>query len=870
MSKQFVRHDVNLTRQEQKQRLTINEYRGVLICDCETTLDYEQRLRLAGYCLYDFEQQKVIARGLVTGELSKQELRTLQQYAKRNNLAVKERQDFIQNMLYPLMQNGVVLANHNIPFDLGCLATAWVGLDSTFYLKMCDCIPTGNNKFVCEKHPCFSVRSLNFPKALMYVEDDTTPYAPIIDTLTVGRALLGPGDLSLKGMGQRFKCQVIKQISDEHGETLTDAYLNYTCQDVEATLELFLAEIREYNRHGLSNPIHTILSEASIGKAYLQKLAVPPFYQQHTELPEWITPTAMKTMYGARSEVKCRLFPTLVRYCDFKSQYPTVNALLGLQDLLLSRYLVIKHKTQEVQAFLDRVELADLQKPGVWRHLRALVKFSPDMDIVPNKFISVEDGQKSEGYAVCYTKGVGDKPAPSTWYTLCDAVASKLLTGKAPKLVDAVVLYPSGRIPTNTLNLFERDNYTIDLSQQDFFVRVIDLRTTVKKDLKQSLKAGDMEQAEYLTSLQLALKLLANSTAYGVLVETRYEKGIETAGKYYAAPIGVNITAGARLLLAIAERLGRDYGLSYAMCDTDSMAYCLPPGMAVDDFYRRVDNIVAWFNPLSPYEGKAALFELEEVNEYEGVDTALYFFGVSCKRYVLYNKLDNGQYRIRKISAHASGRYSFDRDLPIPADIPEVPYFTIDGKKKKLYRDWLYLLWYRAIQQAETIQASDTTLEEKHQVLAHITIPNEEWSNQTVRYQESMSTPGKIKTHSYLPGIRPYSFLLETPATPGKPRYVMPFTSSNQDVLDAKPLIAGSLKVDHNPRYDTLRRRFSDFFSHEEVKAQNGNSIGMLERRVLEVDELHERTRTGKKILRNQQGIEQANIEQTTIWDVLE
>ena len=858
-TRQYVRHDVQLQRLNQQQRNTISEIRGVLICDCETTLDFEQRLRLAGYCLYSFEEEKVIARGLVTGDLDKQELRTLQTYAKKNNIAVKTRQDFIQNILYPLLANGVVLANHNIPFDLGCLATAWLAVNSTFYLKLCDCIPTGDNKFVCDKHPCISVRSLNFPKALMYVEGDDVAYSPIVDTMTIGRALLGPGDLSLKGMGQRFKCQVIKQISDEHGEKLNESYLTYTMQDVAATLELFLAEIREYKRHGLSNPIHTILSEASIGKAYLQKLAIPPFYEQHKELPEWLTPTSMKTMYGARSEVKCRLKPTLVRYCDFKSQYPTVNALLGLQDLLLSRYLVIKHKTQEVQAFLNKVDVQDLQKPGIWKHLRALVKFAPDNDIVPNKFDSYEEGQRVEGYAVCYTKGDNNTPAPSTWYTLCDAVASKLLTGKAPKLVDAIVLYPSGRVPTNTLNLFDRDNYSIDLSKEDFFVRVIDLRTTVKKDLKQSAKAGDMENAEYLTSLQLALKLLANSTAYGVLVETRYENGVETAGKYYAAPIGVNITAGARLLLAIAERLGRDNGLSYAMCDTDSMAYALPEGMDVKDFYRRVDTIVNWFNPLSPYEGQAALFELEEVNEWNGQDTPLYFFGVSCKRYVLYNKLENGQYRIRKLSAHATGRYSFDRDLPIPEDIPEVPYITIDGKKKKLFKDWMYLLWYRAIEQAE-------------RGITDIEIPNEEWSNQAVRYQEAMSTPGKLKSHSYLPGIRPYSFLLETPSTPGKNRYVMPFVSSNEDVLKAKPFIAGTLKVDHNPQYDTLRNRFSSFFSHEEVKASPSNGIGMLERRTLEVGELHERTRTGRKILSKQPAIEEASnqeCKQTSIWDVL-
>ncbi len=821
MATQYVRHAVSLTKSTRNLSHVITDVHQIIVVDCETSLDFAQSLRLAGYIYYDLDTHQVLDRGIVTGTLTDVEIVTLLDYAAKHRLTLYDRDQFIDT-LYELLARGVALVNHNLPFDLGCLARSFVGLGSIFYLKLCSCKPVEPDVWICHTHPAIAVHSLTFPKALLYINSDK-PYGAILDTMTLGRALLGPGEMSLKGMGTRFKCETVKAISEEHGNDLTSSYLDYTMRDVQATLELFLAEKREYTQHGLLAPISHVMSEASIGKAYLQQLGIPPFTSVHSEVPDWLYPTAMKAYYGARSEVKIRLQPVEIRYADFKSQYPTVNALLGLQDLLLAQHIDVKHVTAGVQRFLNTITLDDLQRPGIWRKLRVLVKFAPDQDIVPTKFSTTSElGDKETGYDVLRLRG------GENWYTLCDAVASKLLTGKAPLLLDAVAMYPYGRLSTRKVTMFGDERYSVDLASQDFFTEVINLRTRVKHDLKAASKAGDKDQVTYLDSLQLALKLLANATSYGVLVETRYDKGVEVAGTYYASPVAVHITAGARLLLAIAERLGRDRGLTYAMCDTDSMAYARPGDMSREEFYSLVDEIVAWFNPLSPYADNAALFELEEVNEYQGVNTPLYFLGVSCKRYALYNRLENGQYRLRKVSAHATGRFQFDREIPLPADIPASSVKAAT---------WQYLIWYRAVEQAE-------------KGITDITIPDEAWSEQIVRYQESISTPGKLQQYSYLPGIRPYSFFTCTPATPGsKYRYVMPYTPTHQALLEATPYIAGSLVIDDNPTYDTLGRRFHDFFTHSEAKAANGHSVGQLERRSLDIDQIIERTRTGKKIL---------------------
>jgi len=404
--------------------------------------------------------------------------------------------------------------------------------------------------------------------------------------------------------------------------------------------------------------------------------------------------------------------------------------------------------------------------------------------------------------------------------------------------------------------LFNDERYRIDLNKQDFFTRVIDLRTQVKIEGE---KYKGKDDYDYYESLQLALKLIANSTAYGILVETLIHHGDEHAGKYYAVPIATHITGGARLLLAIAEKLGQDRGLTYAFCDTDSMAYALSDNMDITTFYNHVDDIVKWFNTLSPYESNAALFELEGVNFYNGENEELYFFGVSCKRYTVYNKLPNKQYRLRKITAHATGRYMFDYDLPMPKqmytdnvsfdenaiediddieetetelDIPDVP-----AKMKT----WQYLIWYTGIEQAENGLIP--------------TIPTNEWSSNIARYQESVNTPDKLTKRQVLKGIRPYSFLLETPVRTyikdgkekkAKYRYALYFSKTAEEIKHTTPYRLDNGQPELLPIYDTLQDRFKTFFSHPEMKAANGSEIGLLARRHEIIDEIVQRNRTGK------------------------
>lgn len=871
MKRQLVRRGAILESLQQTSFSRNTNIKYVLTLDVETETNFSQKVRIGYFVIENIENNTIIENGLFYHLVDDKEKYIIEEYAAIHNYKLFTLQEFIEKRFYPYVHKGVTVIGHNIAFDLGAIATWYAPCGSNgFYLKLCNCScqPTRlriktmkrgkpvleiTTIIECPKHPNVIIKRLTSKKYAMAFHSENPNIGAILDTSTIGRALLGPSGMSLKEMGKNFRCSIRKSEFDDYNTVINVEYLDYMIQDVKATLDLFKHEKTEYEKHGVSTPITSILSEASIGKAYFADLGIVPFRLMHDYIPGWVYNVAMHSYYGARSEVKIRLKPTLIRYCDFKSQYPTVNALLHLQDLLLAEYITVENCTDRTRKFIQHIQLEDLQKQETWVQLRVLVKVKPNEDILPCRF---DNGTHDKGYAVCYVT------SPDNWYTLSDIVASKLLTGSIPEIVNAIELIPHGQLETSPIRLFGDDRYSIDLTQDDLFTRVIDLRTMVKRDGKQYAK--DSDEYAYYDSLQLALKLIANSTAYGILVETLTNHGDEYAGKYYAVPIATHITGGARLLLAIAEKLGLEHGLQYAMCDTDSMAYAKPDDMSVDEFYKHVDMIVQWFNPLSPYQGNAAIFELEEVNYLDDKNEPLYFLGVSCKRYALYNKLVNGKYLLRKISAHATGRYMFDTNLPLPnqmyvngiefdenatEDIEDMEEdesedSTIPDIPNKM-KAWQYLIWYTGIEQAENGQIP--------------TVPNnQEWSRNLARYQETVNTPDKLNKRNILEGIRPFSFLVETPVRSfivngkekkAKYRYAMHFNKTAMELENNPAYRLDNGQCELFPIYETLYDRFKNFFIHPEIKAANGHDIGLLIRRHEIIDEIVERNRTGKTLL---------------------
>lgn len=267
--------------------------------------------------------------------------------------------------------------------------------------------------------------------------------------------------------------------------------------------------------------------------------------------------------------------------------------------------------------------------------------------------------------------------------------------------------------------------YRVDPYEDDFYRRLVDLRADVQRQAAKAEVSGDSASAARLEGEQDALKRTTNATSYGAFVElnttdrgrpeqttvygldgeafTARVPRHEKPGRYFHPLLATLITSAARLMLTLAEQLGKREGIDWAFCDTDSIAFVSPDGMAREDFRRRVERVRAWFSDLSPYESEGDLLKLEKVN-YRLVDGTLteeleplLCYAVSPKRYALFNVDEDGRPVIRKASAHGLGHllppYS-DAEAP-----PDIPSPAVSLEKLELER-WHYDLWYRMAEAA--------------------------------------------------------------------------------------------------------------------------------------------------------------------------
>src|SRR5262249_49013257 len=145
--------------------------------------------------------------------------------------------------------------------------------------------------------------------------------------------------------------------------------------------------------------------------------------------------------------------------------------------------------TAQTQAFLESVELEDLQKQETWAQLTTVVKIHPDDDVLPAraKYVKKESRPKqrpikSNNYSIRFNHLIVDSPM---WYTLADCIASKLLTGRAPKVIEAIRFQPQGvQKGLRPINIAGNPAYRIDPYKDDFYRRLIELRNEVKADIK--------------------------------------------------------------------------------------------------------------------------------------------------------------------------------------------------------------------------------------------------------------------------------------------------------------------------------------------------------------------------------------------------
>lgn len=697
-----------------------------LIFDTETTTHPGQALRFG---TYQFRYDRVIdeagifydPEGVTPGELE-----TLRAYADRQGLILRTRESFVDEVFFARAYAlRATIIGFNLPFDISRIAIshnsaranrASIGSASrgafTFRLSEQKIYPN-----VCVKHMSRRAAMIWFAGTMRQRmgrgERNRGFNVPVrrghfIDIRTLAGALFARG-FSLASLCAFLKVEHPKLEYDDFDAPISDEMIRYAVADVQATWECYLALTERFNRLQFTRTIpEKIYSEASIGKAYLKEMGIVPWRKCQPDFPRPLIAKIMGTYYGGRSEVRIRRQVREVMLCDFLSMYPTVCTLMGLWRFVIANGMRWIDATDEAKVLLENIDLAALQSPETWANLHVIVRVIPEGEIFPVRASYAGEAQTTIGA----NHLTSDTPL---WFTLADCIAAKLLTGKCPKIIEAIRFVPGPvQEGLRPIDIGGRPEYRVDPASADFFKRVIELRQSVKK--QRDAATGDERAA--LDIEQNALKIAANATSYGIYIENNVDRRhapqsltvlsstcdpfsfrtdkVELPGTYFHPLLATLITGAARLMLAITERLVEDRGLEWAFCDTDSMAIAKSIEMDRDVFAGHVREIVEWFTALNPYAFGGSVLKIEDVNF--ALDSnrpePLFCFAVSSKRYALFNFGGDGKPIMRKVSAHGLGHllppYT---DADALTDLP-IPHRSVLGSG---IERWHCDLWYQII-----------------------------------------------------------------------------------------------------------------------------------------------------------------------------
>lgn len=700
-------------------KITTSPSLWTLIFDTETTTDAAQNLRFGTYQVRQNGALEESGTFFNSDILSADEIQRLKAYTKCSGITCMPVQSFIDNVFYVVgYQYRATIVGFNLPFDISRLAIEHAPARSSKYNK----IMRGGFTFKLSENtdfPRIQIKHISSRDAFIQFaaprgqrtsrgnrkkkQFQPTMRGFFIDVKTLAAALTSQSH-SLDSLSKRLNVDALKHSTEEHGQKLTDEYIAYAVQDTQTTWECYQALVVMYEQHGLKlTAPHNIHSEASLGKAYLKEMGITPWRQLQSDFPPELIGQIMSAYYGGRSEVHIRRKSVQVLYCDFLSMYPTVCTLMGLWQFVTAQGMNWQDSTEATCELLDTLTIEDLQDQGTWGGLTTLVQVTPDEDIFPARAKYGGDAQ----YTIGANYLTSEYPL---WYTLADCIASKLLTGKAPKITKAIKFRANEpQEGLQSVCVAGNADYKVDPTQGDFFKRIIDLRQQVKNQMK---SASDDEKS-VLDSQQLSLKILANSTSYGIFVELNVEeeklkqslncfghrseaiplkmRKFEMPGLFFHPLLAALITGAARLKLAITERLALDTGLDWAFCDTDSMALARPDTMDQTDFYARAKEVQEWFKPLNPYDQPGSLLKIEDENyslSNLGEIEPLYCYAISSKRYALYNLDAEGKPILRKASEHGLGHL-----LP--------PYKGSMSLASSGAKNWQHDLWLEIIQAAQ-------------------------------------------------------------------------------------------------------------------------------------------------------------------------
>ncbi len=484
----------------------------VLVFDTETTTDWYQNMKIGYFQIYQDDSLQHYGLIYDSAHLDNREFNTLKQYAERNFIALYSRNEFIDEVFYrEVFDLKTLCAGFNLPFDLSRIAHRAAH-------------SRGRNKggftFTLSKdrlQPPIIVKQLGSAYSMKFSSTKKNMKKEFfggyfLDVQTLAEVMLQAKRISLQRAGEMLNISHAKYTGISHGR-VTEKYIEYNIRDVEATYEVYRKLVTELDLFQIDIPLTKVYSSASIGKYALKQMGVTPFHQQNPDFSDAILGNIMSAYYGGRTECRIRKQPTEVTVLDFTSMYPTITMILDLWPYLIADSVESVDATEETQAFLSSLTLTYLQNPDIWKNFVVLVKLRPDNDILPVRMDYKGDDSP-------YVVGLNFlSSTKEMWYALPDVIASVLLTGKVPDILEAIRFVPVRQ--QVSLQKTQIHGVDIDPRRDNLFQVLVEKR----QEIKQNLKTISKDDPEYLhlTSQAQAIKILVNAMSYGIFIELNPE-----------------------------------------------------------------------------------------------------------------------------------------------------------------------------------------------------------------------------------------------------------------------------------------------------------------------------------------------------------
>jgi hypothetical protein len=801
------------------------------VFDTETTTSLGQALLFGCARVYRWDRQALFLREesfFYADDLPIRDApgyRVLAQEAERAGIPLRSRRAFVNEVFWPVAYKGRAwVVGFNVPFDLARLSVGWgtarIEHGGGFSLVLWDYEDAASGErlehrfrprvrilHIDSKRSLISFTRRLSPDAVDLIPEDSASREPdagyrftghFLDLRALTFALTNRGH-SLASACEAFGVEHGKEAAAGHGQ-ITPEHVGYCRRDVLATSELLERTIEEYERHPIALSPPKALSPAAIAKAYLDEMGIQAPLARQPHFPRSVLGSGMAAYIGGRVDVRVRLQPMPVVLLDFRSMYPTVNALMGLWRFMIAERIDTVDATDDTRRLVDELTPEACIQPETWRDLVVLCRVRPASEVLPARA-----RYGGAAWQVGINPLTTDEPV---WLPLPDVVAAKLPGGRAPEILEAVRLVPVGlqqRLQPVRLG----GDIDIDPYDHDFFASLVEERARLetRQDLDLPTRAR----------LKDALKSVANSGSYGINAElTRHELGprgepvtvyalndpftahltsVEDPGRYCFPPLAACTTGAARLMLALLERCVTNAGGTAVFGDTDSMAvvaskrgglvpcpggpHTLDGAPAVRALNRAtVDAIAGQFARLSPHDRDAipgSILKIEDVNYAPtGEQRQLYALAVSAKRSCLFTLDNRGEPTLVKWSEHGLGH------LLNPID-PE----SSD-------RDWIRQIWEVLVNRALGRPAVEPAWLDRP-ALTKLAVTSPNLLRPFERYNQARLTAEQIRPFSFFMYAQVAPFGHPAGVDPARFRLVAPFEADPKrwDTLEWIDLYSG-------------------------------------------------------------------------------